>query len=154
VKHDNPAIVLYVKDIENSLQLIDRENIEEITLFMLSVIKDNVYQNKDYYENLKPLTFGDVFDTFIADKELLESFGVEHLYLFGSFINNEQRLDSDVDLMIRFKTNLNLKEKTKLIEQLKNLYFNKFQRFVDFVEIGTYVSDEIIKKTNNFERVF
>jgi predicted nucleotidyltransferase len=37
------------------------------------------------------------------NREKIKSFGVKKLGLFGSFVRGEQRLDSDIDLLVEFQ---------------------------------------------------
>jgi predicted nucleotidyltransferase len=49
-------------------------------------------------------TFGQIQTTLSAHKtEFLERFQVKQLAVFGSYARNEQRQDSDVDILVEFK---------------------------------------------------
>lgn len=37
--------------------------------------------------------------------EFKDKYGIDSLYLFGSFARNEQSVDSDIDLLVEFKKN-------------------------------------------------
>ena len=45
----------------------------------------------------------DIFKLITAHKHSLRAFGASRLALFGSFVRNEQRPESDVDLLIEFE---------------------------------------------------
>ena len=45
----------------------------------------------------------DIFDRIRKHREQIRSLGVERLGLFGSFLRDEQKAGSDVDLLVRFR---------------------------------------------------
>ena len=51
-------------------------------------------------------------------KPLLDSFGVAHVSLFGSFARDEARQDSDVDLLVEFKRPIGMFDFVRLQRQL------------------------------------
>lgn len=51
-------------------------------------------------------------------KPLLDSFGVAHVSLFGSFARDEARDDSDVDLLVEFDRPIGLFEFVRLQREL------------------------------------
>lgn len=44
-----------------------------------------------------------LIDRLMKNKEKILSFGVERIGIFGSFVRNEMRADSDVDFFVEFK---------------------------------------------------
>ena len=88
------------------------------------------------------------------DKVLLTQFGVKHLYIFGSFAQGTERLDSDIDLLAEFSLDITKENKQKNKDTLKQLYFEKFKRFVDLIEVGPYLSENLLKEINNCTKVF
>lgn len=46
------------------------------------------------------LNHNSILKILIANKQQLVAFGVEEIGLFGSFVRNEQRKDSDIDLLV------------------------------------------------------
>ena len=54
-------------------------------------------------------------------RELLQSFGVARLSLFGSFARDEGRHDSDIDLLVEFNRPIGLFEFSRLQRQLGEL---------------------------------
>ncbi len=62
----------------------------------------------------------------------IQSFGVERLGLFGSFIKGEQNAESDIDFLVKYKTgHKNLKNYFGLMDWLENA----FQREIELVTI-------------------
>ena len=76
------------------------------------------------------------------------------MFLFGSFAKGVSRIDSDIDLLFTFNQDKTSIEKENTINFLKEYYFNKFKRFIDFSEISDYLSDEFIKKINVIKTIF
>ena len=51
----------------------------------------------------KNLNLSDVLEAIQRNKEVILSFGVESIGVFGSFVKNEQKISSDLDILIEFK---------------------------------------------------
>jgi predicted nucleotidyltransferase len=66
------------------------------------------------------LTKKDIFKTIQDNKEMIKSFGVTEIGLFGSYVRNEQTEDSDIDILVDYDD-----EKISYIK-----YFN----FCEFIE--------------------
>ena len=88
------------------------------------------------------------------DKVLLTQFGIKHLYIFGSFAQGTERLDSDIDILAEFSLDIIKERKQKFKETIKHLYFDKFKRFIDLIEVGPYFSENLLKEINNCTKVF
>ncbi|QDA30820.1 nucleotidyltransferase family protein [Thermococcus indicus] len=54
-------------------------------------------------------------------KELSEKYGVKRIGVFGSYSRNEQRPDSDVDILVEFKQPVGLIEFIRLQKYLEEL---------------------------------
>ena len=76
------------------------------------------------------LTADDILQILSGNMKELESYGVEGIGLFGSFIRNTQNENSDIDFLVRFKKG----EKTfDHYMELKFYLENLFDREVDLV---------------------
>ena len=104
------------------------------------------------------LVFGqtmiDLRNVLKKDKEFLQSKGIKSLFLFGSFAKGVSRIDSDIDLLFTFNQDKTREELENTITFLKEYYFNKFKRYIDFSEISDYLSDEFIKEINVIKTIF
>ena len=70
---------------------------------------------------------------FTNDKEkLIEKYHIKNIYLFGSFAKEIERLDSDIDLLVRFNEGNSYERKKEIMEYLNSNYTNVFKRFIDF----------------------
>jgi predicted nucleotidyltransferase len=69
---------------------------------------------------IMPLTKDDVLALLAAHTADLDRLGVQRYGLFGSFVRQQQRADSDIDLLVDFRPG----QKT----------FNNFMRLADFLE--------------------
>ncbi len=70
--------------------------------------------------------------------------GVESLQIFGSAANDEERPDSDIDLLVRFSETKSLLE----IVRIEREFSEHFGRPVDLVtegELSPYIRDEILQ---------
>jgi len=82
-------------------------------------------------------------------KPILESNGVEFAGFFGSFSRGEERRDSDIDLLVRFKKPVGL---FKLVG-LEMALSEKLGRAVDLVTegfISPFIKDEVMKDLKVF----
>ena len=59
-----------------------------------------------------------ISDSFLAT---LRQHGVQRAYLFGSFVRNEERPGSDLDLLVEFATPTTLFDQLRLAERLEHL---------------------------------
>ena len=74
--------------------------------------------------------------------------------VYGSFSKGDQRIDSDIDVLILFNLDLTREQKLKHIDYLSKYYYEKFHRFLDFLELGERINDELIKETTDILNIF
>lgn len=131
-----PIIVLNMNKIAKFLVILDNNCIEQIEEFIIELIKDSKYQDKDYYTNLMPLDFNTLLSYLINNKNLLiNKYKMKSLYIFGSYYSKTNRFDSDIDLYVMFSLDVPFIEKEKIIKEVKDVLFNHFRRFIDIEEI-------------------
>ena len=131
-----PIIVLNMNKIAKFLVILDNNCIEHIDEFIIELIKDSKYQDKDYYKNLMPLDFNTLLSYLINNKNLLiNKYKMKSLYIFGSYYLKTNRFDSDIDLYVIFSLDVPFIEKEKIVKEVKNVLFNHFRRFIDIEEI-------------------
>ena len=124
----NSQIITYLTPINNC--------IEQIEEFIIELIKDSKYQDKDYYKNLMPLDFNTLLSYLINNKNLLiNKYKMKSLYIFGSYYLKTNRFDSDIDLYVIFSLDVPFIEKEKIVNEVKDVLFNHFRRFIDIKEI-------------------
>ena len=110
--------------------------IEQIDEFIIELIKDSKYQDKDYYKNLISLNFNTLLSYLINNKNLLiNKYKMKSLYIFGSYYLKTNRFDSDIDLYVIFSLDVPFIEKEKIVNEVKDVLFNHFRRFIDIEEI-------------------
>ena len=51
---------------------------------------------------MKPTTKSEIFDFLRKNKDSIESYGVKKIGLFGSFVRNNQKDESDIDILVEF----------------------------------------------------
>ncbi len=87
-----------------------------------------------------------IFEELRRNKEVLINYGVKQIGLFGSFVRDEGKEDSDVDFLVDFeKEKKTLKNLVNLGEFLENL----FQKKVDIVTpqgLSPYIGPHILKE--------
>lgn len=126
-----------------------------IFAYLANTVLTSKTQDKSYYKNLTPITVTEICKTFRADEEMLfEKYGVKHMYVFGSCAKGEQRIDSDIDLLVNFSLDMTLEEREKSAKSMFDYYTNLFRRFVDINEVGEYIPDRLIKETIKHKKIF
>ena len=131
-----PIIVLNMNKIAKFLVILDNNCIEQIEEFIIELIKDSKYQDKDYDKNLIPLDFNTLLSYLINNKNLLiNEYKMKSLYIFGSYYLKTNRFDSDIDLYVIFSLDVPFIKKEKLVKEVKDVLFNHFRRFIDIEEI-------------------
>ena len=91
--------------------------------------------DESYYDNLKEIQTNEIVN-FLLDKkeEILSKYKIESNYLYGSFVKNSQRIDSDIDIAGVFIDGLSYKEKVRLSKSFKEYITKQFNRYTDFME--------------------
>ena len=131
-----PIIVLNMNKIAKFLVILDNNCIEQIEEFIIELIKNSKYQDKDYYTNLTPLDFNTLLSYLINNKNLLiNKYKMKSLYIFGSYYLKTNRFDSDIDLYVIISLDVPFIEKEKIVNEIKDVLFNHFRRFIDIEEI-------------------
>lgn len=158
VKEKIPCIHILRKDLLRYVKLRDlyfNDKKKPMYEFMLELLQKSKFQEKSYYKNLKNLTANDIKEKILNDIVFIkENFKFKHLYLYGSFCFNTQRIDSDIDFIIVFEKVVTQNEKVLLFEKFKSHYFEVFDRFVDLQEISDYLTDTMLKEFSKAEKIF
>lgn len=154
VKFSIPTLVFNETVLKELSKLYILNSSTELIRYLTKFVLESKKQDKSYYQNLKKLTFKEIFQTLLNDKVLLTQFGVKHLYIFGSFAQGTERLDSDIDMLAEFSLDITKESKQKFKETIKQIYFDKFKRFIDLIEVGPYLSENLLKEINNCTKVF
>lgn len=157
VKHDIPAIKLVGRDITKYVKVRDnyKENKEEMFIFFKDLIKSSFVMEKTYLDNLKELTVKDISKTIREmEEELKDKYNVENIFLYGSFAKGIDRMDSDIDLLVRLSLDITYDDRLQIVEELKSIFFKKFNRFTDIEEVREFFSEDFIKEAKKIKKIF
>lgn len=137
-EHDYPFMDKAIKEYKEG----NRENLEKIVILKEQSSKE---LPADYYSNLSEITLKDITQFFIINKNILiHNYKVESLAIFGSFAKGKERLDSDIDLIIKFEEYIPILKKNKYKEEIRKLVYQQFNRFCDIhIESETINENEI-----------
>ena len=112
-------------------------------------------QKKEYYKNLIDLNLNDIYKHTNEIKDILvNEYKVNHLYIYGSFCDNNNRFDSDIDLLCEISDDLTYQEKLKTKEKLENYLFGVFKRFIDIHMMSKYITSQMIVSMENLKKIF
>ena len=146
-----PCIKLTCYEIETYVKLVDEYNeaydISKLYMFIVSIIKKQKFQDKNHYKNLRELNAGIIYQEInLKIDEIKDKFNVKQMYLYGSYAKNENRRDSDLDLIVSFNLDLLKEEKDKLRNDLIKYLFDMFKTYVDIHELTNYIpADSLIE---------
>ena len=155
LKYNIPCVQIVKSDLPKYEELRDKENIDELYEYMCEIIKNNLFQDKSYYRNLKPLTFKQIKRKILNDKDILkEKYKVKSVYVFGSFCKGLERIDSDIDVALSLSLDLTEKEKEQILKELKEYFYKSFKRFVDIHEVMDIIHQDFIKKAVNIIKIY
>lgn len=146
------AIKLFEKDLvifdEEYKKYKNNEN-NNLKQFILRKINESKKLDKNYYKELKEIKLEEII-SYIKDNEdyIKGKFKIDSLALFGSFVKNEDSIDSDIDVIVIFDEFTPLIKKLNYIEELKEMLFVKFKRLVDVHEERDIISDIRLIKNN------
>ena len=70
---------------------------------------------------------------------LFEKFGVEEIALFGSYARNEQKEDSDIDVLVKLK-----EPKLSYLVGLLQFLENKFNHKIDLTRKGPHLRENFL----------
>ena len=77
--------------------------------------------------------------------EFIKKYRIDSLAIFGSFAKGKERLDSDIDIMIRFEDFVPLLKRNQYVKEIEDKLFNKFNRFSDIHVENEIMSEQEIK---------
>ena len=116
---------------------------------ILKLEKEN-RQEKSYYKELTDLSKKEIIQVLKKDEEYLRKNNIETLILFGSLTREEQRIDSDIDLLVTFSDGISYIDKCNIIQMMKEEYKSKFKRYVDITELTNLVLDNYVKELQEY----
>jgi predicted nucleotidyltransferase len=98
------------------------------------------------------LTKQDIFKTIQDNKEIIKSFGVTEIGLFGSYVRNEQTETSDIDFLVDYNLEgINLINYMQFCFLLDELFLNKKVEVVTKNGLSKYIGPYILKEVENVE---
>lgn len=155
VKAGIPTIPFLRADLQKYIELRNNKDVEAMEKFILDIIENAKFQEKEYYDKLRDIDAIDIQEVFLKEKDVLtNNYGVNHVYIYGSFAKGTQRIDSDIDVVFDFSYDLTYQEKLDIISILSQHYFKVFDRYIDIHESGTYVNDSLIKEISKYIKIF
>ena len=83
------------------------------------------------------------------NKEILQKYKVKSISIFGSYVRNEQKEDSDIDLLVEFEEDT-YRNFINLIFSLENL-FKKEVTVVSKEDLSPYIQPYILKEAEKIE---
>ena len=129
----------YLKEYSNG----NKENLEN---YIISKEVESKELSEDYYKNLKEVTLEEIVEFIkINQEEFIKKYRIDSLAIFGSFAKGKERLDSDIDIMIRFEDFVPLLKRNQYVKEIEDKLFNKFNRFSDIHVENEIMSEQEIK---------
>lgn len=94
----------------------------------------------------------DIKKILVENKEILKKYNVKSIALFGSYVREEQREDSDIDLLVEFERDAFGKDfdgYTDNYENLKSFLENTLDKTVELLTneiISPYIKPYVLKE--------
>lgn len=149
VKNNIPSIKLSIMKLKEYESISSKEGLFK---FFIELIKNYDFISKNYLKNLKLISLKEIIDVFLKDKEMLKNkYSVKTLLIHGSFAKGCERIDSDIDVVVKLNMDLLYEQRINVIKELKEYYTNKFKRFVDIKEANMYLDDTFLKEDNEIK---
>jgi len=95
------------------------------------------------------MTKEDIKKIIKENKDILEKTGVKSLSLFGSYVRNEQKPESDIDLLVEFKE-VSYDNFINLVFSLEDL-FKKEVTVVTPAGLSPYLRSYVLKEAEKIE---
>ena len=153
LKFNIPALNITYKFLDEFEPIFNSKDNTKITKFLYKTLLETKYQKKSYYKDLREISIKEIYEEIIKDKEMLKELGIDSLYIYGSFANDEARIDSDIDLIITFLPHVTNNKKQEIIDLLTKYYEKKFKRYIDILPMGKYYSDEFMLELNEIKKI-
>jgi uncharacterized protein len=95
---------------------------------------------------MKSIVKSDIINFLRSNKERINSYGVQKIGLFGSFVKNEQKNESDIDILVEFNSgNLTYENYIGLAYFLED----NLDRKIDLItsdSLSPYIGPQILKE--------
>lgn len=145
-KENDKVLLLYKRKLK---ELKEETNKEKLKLTIVELIVEQKEDTKSYYETLKAISTQEIYNK-IKEKEIQikEKYKVKSLSIFGSFSKGNERIDSDIDLLVTFEEGLTYEKRNDLVNKLKEYMYAFFNRRVDILENSGDISDSLIEEIN------
>lgn len=91
------------------------------------------------------MTKEDIKRVLFANREILKKYKVESIALFGSYVRNEQKEDSDIDFLVDFQEGATLFDFVELQDSLSD-FLGKKVSIVSRRGLSKYIGPYILKE--------
>ena len=145
------TIILNDAGISEFIELLENypKSKENFVVFILN----NIYKGEQVHSEDKERIYVNLLvkQIYKEKKFLKDKCNVQGVVLFGSYARESSRLDSDVDLFIKFKEDISYYEKEESLKRAKEYLRLKLERIIDMHELPYIVNSrekiEIMKES-------
>ena len=154
VRYNFKAIKYFKEDLSTLDEVIDKYKANEKDLLETYItLKESLSKNLD---EEYPASVREVIKSYLYEnKEILQKkYQVESLAIFGSFVKEKERLDSDIDLIVRFERFIPLLKRNRYKEEIQEMIYQKFYRFSDIHIESELINENSIKTFKDNIKIF
>jgi len=121
------------------------DNCDSFYKFFIDLYNSLPFHNKNFYSQLYALSPDDITKILADDQDYLKNhYHFTSMSLFGSFLDGDYRIDSDIDLFVIVEQGLTYVQKETLVQEFKNHYQSIFHRYLDLKE--EFLEEKIERK--------
>lgn len=147
VRNNIPTTQFRYEFLQQYEKLMESSNQYDLYSLFKECLNFSNFQDKSYYLNLINLSQNDIVEKLLTKVDVIRSkFYVKNLYIFGSFAKMLERIDSDIDFLVKYSLDLEDGQKEVINNELKKFLISMFKRFVDLKEITVEINDGFIIK--------
>lgn len=132
------------------LNTFDSDNVSS---FLMTCLKNTLLFQTDFINNLSPLTEDELVQKLTLLFNSSSWSTINKAFLFGSFANHEELIDSDIDLALFFNEDLSEEDKNKTYERLRKAIEEQIGRKSDMVELLCVDEGYVRSRLGNYKEV-
>jgi predicted nucleotidyltransferase len=141
--------LIFSVPIYTSIALLLVSYFEKVRILFVIVDTNFNQQTFEYLKKFAMTTKENILKTLKSNKLKLSKLGIRNVGLFGSYLHNEQSIESDIDLLIDFEPEKeNFDNYMAVYDLLENLFKNEKVEVVTKNDLSPYIGSKILNEVH------